>query len=336
MYFLTPYFNKMKNKLILMSSALLLATFFSCQNQEEEIMSSPSQQKDRGIKVGKTINVRYSDVNASRRSKAPIVGEWQKVNGQQLKTLSQNVNSRYDNEDFAKARFAEILNSGSQLPVGVFVNERVLGLGTNPNPLQYWEAEFRPVGEPFYNKENISDYTPWTQTQKSITVKNYDNKHRRLEAPINWAYTDTHTVSWKVGGSLALTAGGKIGIPFVAEGEVSATVRLSGSYTDNSTTTKTITIGGSATGIIVPGRKKVTWTLYERHKNFDGDWRVPVEFRGEVGADYGPSQYNGHHFWYVHAEDFFREFKNPKNAYQISVFSTVQKQFEIRAVIHDN
>ncbi|WP_440879881.1 ETX/MTX2 family pore-forming toxin [Tenacibaculum sp. C7A-26P2] len=326
----------MKNKLILMSSALLFATFFSCQNQEEEIMSSPSQQKDRGIKVGKTINIKYFDVDTSHRSKAPIVGEWQKISGKHLKTLSRDVNFRYDNEGSAKARFAEILNSGSQLPVGVFINDRGLGWGTNPNPSQYWEAEFRPVGESFYDRENISDYTPWKPIEETISVRNYDNEPRRMEAPIKWEFRDTHSVKYEVGGSLALTAGGKIGLPLVAEGETSVTATLSASYSDTSTTTKIITIGGSATGIMVPGRKKVTWTLYERHKNFDGDWRVPVEFRGEVGADYGAGKYKGHHFWYVHAADFFREFKNPKNAYQISVFSTIQKQFEIRAVIHDN
>ncbi len=344
MYFLTLYFNKMKNKLILMSSALLLATFFSCQNQEEEIMSSPNEQEVLSsgfvgpVVKGKSIFSTEKLKNNSRRQNAPIIGKWQKITSDHVNDMSKDAKYGFNRAESATKRAAEVFGSGSVLPIGVFVNDHKAGYGTNPNPIFFWSAEFRPNGALALKDESTSEYTEFKRAHqfRTLSKTNYSDKEQMLYPPGDWSEATKSSITWTVTGSISTTAGGKIGLPLVAEGSVSVTIRLTagGSGTDEYTVTNNIK--PTKHGVLVPPGKTAKWSIYERHKNFEAKWSVPLEFKGDVGVDYGAGQYKGHHFYRIPAKEYFREFDNGNKNYVVNIDTHLDPEYRVFHEIVDN
>ena len=141
------------------------------------------------------------------------------------------------------------------------------------------------------------------------TTEAINNANTSAKITVDYTYQSGYKTSWsrQVSGSFKLGAKGKIGIPFVTEGEVSTEIMIGGATTDGteSSNTKTIKSGYTAD---VPANSKVIITVLTKKKQSKVSYKVPMSITGQVSVNY-PSTVDGHYFWYDNANILL---KNPK------------------------
>ncbi|MGY0040564.1 aerolysin family beta-barrel pore-forming toxin [Pedobacter sp. NJ-S-72] len=138
-------------------------------------------------------------------------------------------------------------------------------------------------------------------------INNADTSAKKIT--VDYTYQSGYKTSWsrQVTGSFKLGAKGKIGIPFVAEGEVSTEIMIGGATTDGTESSNTKTIKSAYTAD-VPANSKVIITVLTRKKQSKVSYKVPMELTGQISVNY-PSSVDGHYFWYDNANILL---KNPK------------------------
>lgn len=318
----------MKKKGIIICSSLLVTFLFSCENKNNEVPTTDQNQIE--FVYGPTIKIKddFTRKNQSRKQEI-INGEWKTLNKENLKELSESVNINYNNVNDAKEQFTKVFNRGTKQPKGVFINERNLGEGTNPNTKEEWHAEFRAKGEPIndFNNEN-TNFTPFKRIRGTASRSEVNNSGERkfMELSGEWRIETSNESNWNVTGNISTKVGGSIGVPLVTKGSIEVAVGLSaGGGGSHSKKITEVIRGGN--GIWVPAGHVANWELEERHKNFKTKWRVPLEFKGKVGADFG-ERYHGSYFWSVPAIDFFADFLT--KAYLIDLNEEYSKEIRVR------
>jgi len=126
---------------------------------------------------------------------------------------------------------------------------------------------------------------------------------------VGFSYQSGYKTSWarQVTGSFKIGAKGKIGIPFVAEGEVSTEIMIGGATTDGEESSNTKTINSAYTAY-VPAKSKVIITVLTKRKQSKVSYKVPMAITGKISVNY-PWAVDGHYFWYDNANILL---KNPK------------------------
>ncbi len=324
----------MKNKISIISGTMLLMCFLSCDNQDNNLI--PPKQNEINYTYGPVIKVKDNfSTNRNSRSRSYVSGNWQRVNRDHLRQLSINSDINYTNTNDLKDRFTWAINKGKDRPAGVYINNSRFGGGQNPNNKYDWHAEFRAIGRA-QNEDAGANYTPFRRVEgtASRSEVNRSGKRKWMELSGEWRIETTNETKWNVTGSISTEVGGKIGVPLVTEGSVKVSVGLSagggGSYSKKITE---IIRGGN--GIWVPAGKVANWELVERHRNYKTKWKVPLEFKGYVGADYG-RRHHGHYFWAISAKHFFYDYAQGDKAYVIDLNEEYSKELRVRVWVTDN
>lgn len=308
--------------------------FLSCQSQDNELINSLGSE----VKYiyGPIINIKDNLFKKKKsQSISYVSNEWQKLNKDHLRKLSRNASIDFTNSTDLSKRFASILKKSNILPKGVFINNYKFGKGHNPNNEYNWQTEFSARGYVF-NEDNGANYTPFRRVKgtSARSERNRSGKKRFMEISGEWIIETTNEKNWNVTGSINTEIGGKIGIPLITEGSVKVSVNLStgggGSYSKKITE---VIRGGN--GIWVPNGKVANWELTERHRNYKTKWKIPLKFKGHIGADYGKKHYN-HYYWAVPAYNFFYEYTKNDKYYIIDFNEEYSKEIRVRAWITDN
>ncbi|PFJ12475.1 hypothetical protein COD67_21460 [Bacillus cereus] len=132
------------------------------------------------------------------------------------------------------------------------------------------------------------------------------------------AITNTTTTTTTKGGSWANSAKGKVGIPFVSEGEISTTLTFNFSDADTNTETKTDTITAPSQPVKVPANKVYKCEVYFEKKSTSGNVEMFADVDGYVFNTWEGKK------WPVGkaldwAEDKKGLIKSPNNAEQVRV-----------------
>lgn len=313
---------------------MFIMCFLSCQNQDNNLV--PPGQSEINYTYGPIIKIKDNfSKKTNLQSRSYVSGDWQRVNWEHLRKLSRNAEINYTNTADIKNRFTWALNKGKDWPKGVYINDSKYGGGQNPNNKYGWHTEFRAKGHA-YNEDKGANYTPFRRVRGTAarSERNRSGKRKWMEISGEWRIETTNEKNWNVTGSISTEVGGKIGVPLVTEGSVKVTVGLSagggGSYSKKITE---VIRGGN--GIWVPAGKVANWELVERHRNYKTKWKVPLEFKGYVGADYG-RRHHGHYFWAIPARRFFYDYTERDKAYIIDLNEEYSKELRVRVWVTDN
>lgn len=330
--------STIKNFLMYLSIVFVIT---SC-NKNDELIDTDTEKANEEIdyvygpitKIKDNFSENFSKKNNS------ISNDWKRIDYWDLKKLTiPGKTASFTNQHDLRNRFAWIMGSGDRWPVSVSVNNDKFESvnSANPNDHGYeWYTDFRVKGQ--LTKRKTENYTNWRRVPNTNrrSERNKGKKGRWMELPGEWRVMVKNTKSWNVEGSITTEVGGKAGIPFVTEGsvKVAVTLKAGGGGSKESSVTEVIR-GGR---IWVPAGKVANWELSERHQDINSTWKMPLEFRGRVAADYGKKKYNGHHWWNVSASRFFDEYtrKNNPLTYIVKVKEQKGKEVRIRSWVTNN
>ena len=325
--------QKMKrasNYAALLTSLLVLN---SCQG-EDEVNTTLDETTEIEYVYGPSVKI-GPDISDNTSAKATDSSTpWRDITEDDLRNLSEDSDTNFLSDDEPRSRFNFAFEPSNNKPAAVSVNNMLFGSGTNPNDEYGWYAQIRTFASPVTQEE--SDLTPFTDMPgvAARSERNYLDEDRIMEVSGEWRVTATNETNWNVTGSISSTVGGSVGFPGLVSVEASVTVGLESGGGGSSSYSVTEVLSGGA--ILVPSGKVANWKIEERHRDYNSTWEVPVEFQGEVSADYG-QEVEGHYFWAVPAEDFFYEYVgDDKRQYIVDVSEEYGKEIRITAWITDN
>lgn len=324
--------------LALASMSLFFIT--SCSKNEDAL--TPTQSENISVSDDSIISSSHGgivqsvfnedDTNLLSKASTTFYSNWAEVSPSDLNELSKK-GGKYNELDWQQNRFTSILNKGLRRPPSVSINGYRLGKGQNPNARENWKAEIRTVGKRI--KLVQSKPTAWKNASSIISYRNNSGKREWMTYGGELRYTDTKTKGWSMGGSVALEVGGKIGIPLVTEGSTKLTVTMNGERNGSTTKSKVEVIKGNV-GQWVEPRQVINFVVKERHINVTTRWKIPLNFKGKVGADFGRKKHHGAHYWSVSAAQFFDEYHTEKYKREIEIIETKDKEYRIEAYVTNN
>jgi hypothetical protein len=175
-------------------------------------------------------------------------------------------------------------------PDGFSIDGYTSAGGRSDLPNRYAWSAYVSIGEP-----RLSIVAPLAAIRRgkyTTTGINYSrNATDVLELAIN--VTEGQEKNWNVTGNVSFTVGGSVGIPFVAAGNVSATVGLSAGGGGSESTSTSVNRRYEAQ--VPPYSYRVVVFLQDR-REAKADYSIPVDITGEVALNYG-RRVGGHFFW---------------------------------------
>ncbi|WP_108869647.1 hypothetical protein [Aquimarina aquimarini] len=328
----------MKN--LLKISYVLCFLFFlnSCEKEEDNIVDPQLNESisEEVAQESDTINYVYGpvtkvkdDIVKKHNTPQTIEGKWKKVTRDHLRKLSQNADINYLHHDDMLNRFTWAINKGSTRPKSVSVNDHKIGPGVNPCNTYGWHTEMRPKGKvtAIDNSSPTTDFQP-VKNANARKDQNRSGKAKYMNLPGEWRIETYNESSWSITGSINTEIGAEVELPFFKS---SIKVNVGLARTDGQKEyTKITEIVKNPDPILVPPGYYGNWELVESHKNYKSTWKIPMEFKGYVGADYG-KKHDGHYFWAVSANKFFYEYTQRDRHYILNMDEEYGKVLMVRA-----
>ncbi|MBP2833214.1 ETX/MTX2 family pore-forming toxin [Aquimarina sp. U1-2] len=316
----------MKNLKFKYSNLLLILGVFlwSCEKEEPVSPSQNAMEDVIGVGENKEYHdhpkVTFGNNNlqlAKNRGSGEIVIEqpWESLDFESLKLLGRN----FINRDFLKNRFTHILNRGSRRPLNVSINDTKFGSGHNMTEDFNWHTDYRRRAKrvKVIKNKKFGKVTP-VPGFSVLKIKNNTNKGKMMNLPPNSFETRrSTTTNWSISAGFNFKIGAEMGFPLVNKASAEFTVNFDRTHGESTTTTNVQRYPTDQ--VWVPAGQTAFFQLVEKSKKYTYEWHIPIEFRGQVGADYGKKRHHGHHFWSVPAKNFFYEFKNGSNKMIIDI-----------------
>ena len=217
-----------------------------------------------------------------------------------------------------------------------------VSLGPNNSDKYGWGNYWSDISNPstpefqFYGQGDVSQNTGFSLWKRvsGVSAQVHPNNHAAGQVWITTAQSSSH--SFTVEASSTVTAGGSIGIPFVAEGEASVAVTLGASYTY--TNEKSFSENFYFPQVHVPNGKSVRYQLEERWVPVQTEWKFPIKFRGNyaVGIEVGFGPHGGYmDKQKVNVSAFNDNYAQPGMYHTIVVKEHLSHEFRVAAYIID-
>jgi hypothetical protein len=273
-----------------------------------EVVSNDIENADKVIETIEGEKTYFKDFDPSNAKLDPYT-PWIRMTLDDMKHMIGT--DYYGNPDYYwyRDRFAARIGSGTTKPVNVCINnERVGTEGYNPVPDYNWWCERR------LKVDNVITSTGATivrQVPGTTKIRVYNYYYVPKDCPSQILYSSTYLEesNWYVSATAGIAVTGKVGLPFgIAGGEVEVSLSVEaggGGSHSNSVANNT-----PSPILEIPARSYAEFTCFEYYVSKTYRYPVPMEVSGYVGADYGWTKWDGHHWWAIGATSFWSEYAN--------------------------
>ena len=324
-----------------------LFSFISCEKSElatEELdLSSTEIQDDfevtgkytpaavsKTYKFGQTVEEVFAK---SRPSTLQAVTPWEQITKDEVRAVGIA-----DNQVFNVVRnkyFSNYISAGWYWgieSVSIGPNE---SYGTN----RWSQVSGAVIPEyRFYGQGDVSQNTGFALWRRvpGINAQVHPNNNAAGQVWLTSAESSSHTFT--VESSTSVTAGGKIKVPFVAEGESSVEVTLGASY--SYTTEKSFEENfyfPQVTRTLAPG-ESIRYVLEERWVPVQTEWKFPLQFKGNyvVSIENGLGSMSFLDKRKVNVSEFNSDYNDPSKYHTMEVEEYLSHEFRVAAYIIDH
>ncbi len=337
-----------------LASLILISffTFVSCEKGDLEEEPVTTEVKDdidlAGVKpdaVSETreFGKRIKDIDLQKRtSTLTATTPWKRIYKNEVRAVGI-----VDNQVFRTVENEYFSNYSPSGPYNQYLGITSVSLGPYNSQkygaTNYWSSVTNPAAPEyrFYGSGIVSQNTGFSLWKRVPSVNaqvhpNYWDDTQQIGGDL-WITTGKSiSHQFTVEASASVTAGGKISIPFVAEGEASATVTLGTAYTY--TNENSFQENFYFPLVNVPRGKSVRYQLEERWVPVKTEWKFPIQFKGnyvvgvEVGAGESGSMTEKHK---VNVSAFNDNYNQPSKYHTMDVTEHLSHEFRVAAYIID-